>query len=409
MPYDEQLKQHSFMLIPTEVESDALIEAECYSFQCLTAGVKIQWMDDLKRYLTLDCNIGYEKEKERDKENIGEFRRKRSSKSKSNKHRDIDSPLVRQTSQMRISSADRSHFKKISKQFGYFGPNTPENNGTTSLTSSVSHTYDTEKNTNDTNTPVLPSSKSGKSGVKGGSSRIKKNSESTRVLSFLLSKDVQTQSSPVRRPSTGSEKVTDKSSTGTSTGTSNGTNTGTNPSLPELPRKLKSTKSQPRRTKLASIKIPDNHADDQILADQISPSSKKHFRSKTHLDITLTETQIPPPPSDVPPLLPTPRGTEAIPISLPSPRVTETLPPLPAKPVSKPPHPTEPCPYVPGEACHRCNIEIPKDVSKMMFQNRTYHCKCYYCSTCKISLMDSRAFNHLNDLYCSDCIHNVSK
>jgi len=53
--------------------------------------------------------------------------------------------------------------------------------------------------------------------------------------------------------------------------------------------------------------------------------------------------------------------------------------------------------------CHRCVQSIPEGVPSILFHNRTYHSKCYYCSHCRVSLFEHRAFHHQNDLYCADC------
>jgi len=84
-------------------------------------------------------------------------------------------------------------------------------------------------------------------------------------------------------------------------------------------------------------------------------------------------------------------------------------PPLPADPSPVSPLPQRDPPKLPTKFCKSCNIEIPEGVSSMVFQNSSYHCRCYFCSNCHVSLMDSRVFSHQNHLYCSDCIHNVSK
>jgi bifunctional DNA-binding transcriptional regulator/antitoxin component of YhaV-PrlF toxin-antitoxin module len=56
-----------------------------------------------------------------------------------------------------------------------------------------------------------------------------------------------------------------------------------------------------------------------------------------------------------------------------------------------------------SKLCHRCVQSIPEGVPSILFHNRTYHSKCYYCSHCRVSLFEHRAFHHQNDLYCADC------
>jgi hypothetical protein len=56
-----------------------------------------------------------------------------------------------------------------------------------------------------------------------------------------------------------------------------------------------------------------------------------------------------------------------------------------------------------SKLCHRCVQAIPEGVPSILFHNRTYHSRCYYCSHCRVSLFEHRAFHHQNDLYCADC------
>jgi hypothetical protein len=63
------------------------------------------------------------------------------------------------------------------------------------------------------------------------------------------------------------------------------------------------------------------------------------------------------------------------------------------------------CPSAPisSSMCFCCRLSIPEGVSSVLFQNRNFHFKCYVCSHCRSSLMDTSVFFLQNDLLCADC------